>query len=155
MWHHWLTTDDDPDRARPLDQCLFCGVVTPEFGEGVLSDHGPLPIMCPGPDGTGPWPAHHFDPAGNDSIECVHCGVTIDGDTLPADVDWRCNPSGLWHCPEHPESTPDHVDTDGTTLWSCGGVDETCVPAIVRRPPQDEWVVEHYGRTNLFVVTPF
>jgi len=120
-FHRWETADDDPERARPLDRCIQCWVLTPEFGEGVISDHGPLPIGCPGPDATGPWLAHSFDDAGDGAIRCDQCTLVIDMHTLPADVDWRCNPSHQWQCDVHPEATPDHVDSgDGMILWSCG-----------------------------------
>lgn len=118
-FHRWLSVDTDPDQ-QPEDQCLGCGVTTPDFGTGVVSDHSPLPIMCPGPDGTGPWPAHHFAAMPDDALQCHWCNLVIDGSTLPADVEWRCCPGDLWECPSHPGSTPDHADSDGTVLWSCG-----------------------------------
>jgi hypothetical protein len=114
MFHRWLSADEE-------DQCIGCGVVSPDFGEGVVSDHGPLPITCPGPEGTGAWPAHHFHSLGNGEIQCHSCGEIIGGDTLPADVEWRCNPAQHWQCDVHPDATPDHVDSgDGMILWSCG-----------------------------------
>jgi hypothetical protein len=119
-FHRWLTADDDPDRPRTLDQCIGCGVVAPDFGEGVVSDHGPLPIGCPGPDATAPWIAHHFDDAGDGAIECDHCTLRIDMHTLPADVDWQCNPGIHEHCPDHADAEPTHVDSDGMVMWSCG-----------------------------------
>jgi len=118
-FHRWLSVDVEPDMRE--DRCFGCGVITPDFGEGVVSDHGPLPIGCPGPEGTGPWPAHHFADIGDGAIQCHACNLLIDETTLPADVEWRCNPSYQWQCDVHPEATPDHVDTgDGMILWSCG-----------------------------------
>jgi hypothetical protein len=118
-FHHWLCIDSGEDGAKPEDQCFQCGVITPEFGVGVVSDHGPLPIGCPGPN-LGPWPAHYFYDVGEGTIECVQCDTQIGPDTLPADVEWRCNPSGDWECYLHPGSTPEHCDSYGTVIWSCG-----------------------------------
>jgi hypothetical protein len=88
MFHKWLATDAG-------DQCFRCGVIAPDFGDGVISDHGPLPIDCPGPlDGPGRGPGrvdnpHHFL-EGVRGIECAYCGLTLDDETLPATVGWEC-----------------------------------------------------------------
>jgi hypothetical protein len=82
-FHRWLSTDGDED------QCIGCGVASPDFGEGVVSDHGPLPIGCPGPDVAQP---HHFTHSPMpDTIECAYCTVVIGPTTLPSDVDWECH----------------------------------------------------------------
>lgn len=92
-FHRWMSTDGEGE-----DSCQGCGVVTPDFGDDVSSDHGPLPLFCPEPK---PFNAHHFqaDPAG---ISCAYCTVTITDETLPADVDWECR------APERPEIPADH-----------------------------------------------
>ena len=78
-WDRWVSEDSGGDH------CLRCGVVTPDFGKGVISDHGPLPIACPG-DVANP---HHFF-GRSTRIECHFCGLVIDDETLPADVNWEC-----------------------------------------------------------------
>lgn len=83
MLHTWLGTDEEGE-----DSCLGCGVTTPDFGEGVVSDHSPLPIFCPDLEVVH---AHHF---GGDEKElsCQHCGYTITRDTMPNEMDWACQP---------------------------------------------------------------
>jgi hypothetical protein len=81
MFHQWCATDDE-------DQCFRCGVMAPDFGVGVISDHGPLPIDCPGPLGRVANPHHFLE--GVRGIECAYCGLTLDDETLPATVGWEC-----------------------------------------------------------------
>lgn len=80
-FHNWLSTDS-PDE----DQCLGCGVRTHQFGEGVISDHGPLPIACPGP---GVMQPHIFEAFGED-LECAICGRCVDDNTTPDELNWEC-----------------------------------------------------------------
>lgn len=85
-FHAWLGTDADDSE----DQCLGCGVITPDQGEGVVSDHSPLPIFCPGPEVV--WP-HHFVALGDDKIGCW-CGVVVTPDTMPNEIRWECLAQG-------------------------------------------------------------
>ena len=81
-FHKWGSNDIETD-----DACERCGVVAPDFGVGVISDHGPLPIMCPGVARYGS--SHHFV-GDEDEIACAFCGTTIGPDTDPTTVDWAC-----------------------------------------------------------------
>lgn len=82
-FHQWMGTGE-----RNEDECIGCGVVAPDFGSGVVSDHGPLPIHCPGPGGS--YNAHHFQ-GDKDGISCAYCGHSITSTSDPKrDVDWEC-----------------------------------------------------------------
>lgn len=82
MSHRWLSTDGDED------QCIGCGVVAPDHGAGVVSDHGPLPWWCPGPEVGIP---HHFtDAVEPDTIECARCGYVVTPYTVPGPMNWEC-----------------------------------------------------------------
>ncbi len=83
MFHNWIGEDG-------ADHCLQCGVITVDFGWGIMSDHGPLPLFCPGNDVGEP---HRFVRLTKDdqSIGCEGCGLVLDEDSLPDDVDWECD----------------------------------------------------------------
>lgn len=90
MFHRWYATDDER-----TDACIGCGVVShvETDPDGVTVDHGPLPIICPGPQDA---PAHHFiliGPVGGAAafLDCQRgCGVTVTDTTDPAAVVWAC-----------------------------------------------------------------
>jgi hypothetical protein len=87
MFHRWMGTDD----AR-TDTCIGCGVHTPDYGSGVMSDHGPLPLWCPAPQPE--WP-HYLQPAVPGSgesvaLECEWCGARVTDLTLPDTFGWEC-----------------------------------------------------------------
>lgn len=92
MFHRWYSTDDEH-----TDACQSCGVAShvESDGEGAV-DHGPLPIICPGPEVAIP---HHFTligPVGAAAafLDCQRgCGVTITEDTDPTAVNWECVPA--------------------------------------------------------------
>lgn len=84
-FHHWVYVGEG---ERDEDQCERCGVVAPDFGEGVISDHGPLPLTCPGVCQYGN--AHVFFAGVAGAIECAFCSTTIGPDTEPNTVDWAC-----------------------------------------------------------------
>ena len=85
-FHHWVYVGEG---ERDEDECQRCGVVAPDFGGDVISDHGPLPLFCPGVCQYGD--AHNFIPAVDEGeIECTYCGTSIGPDTDPAAVNWAC-----------------------------------------------------------------
>jgi hypothetical protein len=84
MFHRWLSTDGEED------VCIGCGTRAPdaEPAESILSDHSPLPLVCPGPLNDH---AHHFMRVGRDQLQCVYGDQTITDHTSPADVTWECH----------------------------------------------------------------
>ena len=75
-FHHWMGTDSEKE-----DQCISCGVVAPDHGEGVMSDHSPLPIHCPGPDGA--YNAHHYTDAPDGKLDCAYCTHQVHDNSDP------------------------------------------------------------------------
>jgi hypothetical protein len=101
VFHKFLSTDADLDTDTVVKDegveivevsCLGCGVVTAEWVDGVVVNHATLPLDCPGPVVEKP---HHFHAVTSvywgDVIECGWCDYVIEGDTLPADVEWECS----------------------------------------------------------------
>ena len=98
MFHRWLSASDAPD---PEDECYGCGIRTPDFGVGVIADHGPVPLACPAPRPD--WPHYMVrtpiaHPSGLPTIECEWCGTRLTPETDPTTFDWEC--------PVHEEAHP-------------------------------------------------
>lgn len=95
MFHRWLTASDD-DGLDPEDECVGCGVRVPDFGEGVIADHSPIPLWCPAPQPE--WP-HYFQrtpiehESGIPTTQCVWCGFLLTPETEPDEFTWEC-PAG-------------------------------------------------------------
>jgi hypothetical protein len=111
MFHNWIGEDN-------RDHCLGCGVDTVDFGKGVISDHGPLPLGCPGTDVQ---ERHSFVRVSKvtEELGCVRCGVVLDDESLPDEFDWECDPT---------EDYPavDEVDWQGDIEVSGKWISVTC-----------------------------
>lgn len=83
MFHNWIGEDD-------RDHCLGCGINTVDMGFGISSDHGPLPLFCPGPKVGEPHQMVRIDKRKQD-LGCIRCGVTLDDESLPDDFVWECD----------------------------------------------------------------
>lgn len=102
-FHHWMGTGEPRENS-----CNKCGVTTPDFGEGVVSDHGPIPLWCPGARAA--YNSHHF--VGSETeLTCAYCAVTITDETDPNTVEWECRSDERPPIPEdHPNFVADSDD---------------------------------------------
>lgn len=95
-FHQWMSAGENDD------SCIKCGVTTPDFGEGVISTHGPVPLICPGPDGA--YNAHHFVGT-EEELVCAYCTLRI-SDSMDDPMDWECRDDNH---PPIPEGHPNYV----------------------------------------------
>lgn len=115
-FHHWMSVDSGGDGHENEDQCISCGVVAPDVADkdSSFSDHGALPLHCPGPDGA--YNAHHFTHTGDGELDCAYCGHQVKNDTKPSDVEWECLSHEHGPIPaSHPNAKrfPEHADDAG------------------------------------------
>jgi len=118
-YHHWMSVDSGDEGHDSEDQCISCGVVTPDVADkdSAFSDHGALPLGCPGPKGA--YNAHHFTHMGDGELDCAYCGHQVKNDTKPSDVEWESLSHDRGPIPaDHPNAKrfPEHADYPGKPL---------------------------------------